>query len=187
MTLFRCLAASTIWSAGFAFVVVDGANAVGPLATLERPIGTYQFAASSVAEMPPGMRTAYVRGLQEALAAHGYRPGPADGQLGPRTRGAVRAYERDAGLPITGQATDEILNHLNFARPKVMARISSEPSATVLAIQRALRGRGYDPGPADGLIGARTRDAIRQYQTDAGLARTGKADKALLQELRAAN
>ena len=36
-------------------------------------------------------------------------------------------------------------------------------------LQRALRRLGYDPGPVDGIPGARTRAAIRAFQTDAGL------------------
>jgi hypothetical protein len=36
-------------------------------------------------------------------------------------------------------------------------------------VQRLLGELGYDPGPADGVIGPRTRAAVRAFQTDAGL------------------
>lgn len=39
--------------------------------------------------------------LQSQLRARGYDPGPLDGLLGPRTRAAMTAYARDAGLPVT--------------------------------------------------------------------------------------
>ena len=69
--------------------------------------------------MPPQMHTAYVVGVQEALAEHGFRPGPADGKPGPRTRAAIRAYQKAAGLPVDGCVTKALADHLNFALPKV--------------------------------------------------------------------
>ena len=40
-------------------------------------------------------------------------------------------------------------------------------------VQQGLASLGYGPGPADGLFGARTRDAIRRYQGEKGLEATG--------------
>jgi peptidoglycan hydrolase-like protein with peptidoglycan-binding domain len=45
---------------------------------------------------------AQVRQAQMRLRAVGYDPGPIDGHLGPRTRAALRAYQRAHGLPRTG-------------------------------------------------------------------------------------
>jgi lipid-binding SYLF domain-containing protein len=50
-------------------------------------------------------------------------------------------------------------------------------------IQRALAAKGYNPGPADGIIGAKTRDAIRKYQTDKGLSVTGQPSMELQKSL----
>ena len=36
-------------------------------------------------------------------------------------------------------------------------------------IQRALRDRGYDPGPIDNIIGTRTKAALVKFQKDNGL------------------
>jgi S1-C subfamily serine protease len=44
-----------------------------------------------------------VAAAQRALAALGYSPGPADGAMGPRTRQALAAFQRDQGLPVTGE------------------------------------------------------------------------------------
>ena len=41
--------------------------------------------------------------------------------------------------------------------------------ATVRSIQKALKDRGYDPGPADDIMGARTKAALTKYQADKGL------------------
>ena len=46
-------------------------------------------------------------------------------------------------------------------------------------LQRALRRLGYDPGPVDGIPGARTRAAIRAFQADAGLPVTGQVSERL--------
>ena len=46
-------------------------------------------------------------------------------------------------------------------------------------LQRALRRLGYDPGPVDAIPGARTRAAIRAFQTDAGLPVNGRISERL--------
>ncbi len=48
----------------------------------------------------PDLRT--TRGIQIALARLGIDPGPADGIVGPRTRGAVGEFQRGAGLVVDG-------------------------------------------------------------------------------------
>ena len=42
---------------------------------------------------------------------------------------------------------------------------------------------GFDPGPADGKAGPKTRQAIEAFQAAAGLAVTGKIDAALVEVL----
>ncbi len=44
-------------------------------------------------------------------------------------------------------------------------------------IQRGLREQGFDPGPLDGVIGRRTRAAIRRWQAARGLPPTGYVDE----------
>lgn len=53
-------------------------------------------------------------------------------------------------------------------------------------IQEALLKRGYDPGPIDGIYGAKTRKAIEEFQKAAGIAIDGKANRNLLDTLKAA-
>jgi hypothetical protein len=65
-------------------------------------------------------------------------------------------------------------------------RVDAPPlsNALVLLIQTRLDALGFDPGAADGLIGPRTRDAIRRFQTDQGVAPTGAITFDLLDRLR---
>jgi hypothetical protein len=50
-------------------------------------------------------------------------------------------------------------------------------------VQERLAREGYNPGPIDGALGARTRDAIIDFQRDHQLAVTGRIDTPLLREL----
>ena len=51
-------------------------------------------------------------------------------------------------------------------------------------VQRALAQRGYDVGPADGVIGGQTRSAVSDFQRREGLPVTGIADRTVLAALR---
>jgi peptidoglycan hydrolase-like protein with peptidoglycan-binding domain len=62
--------------------------------------------------------------------------------------------------------------------PPQMAR------AHVIGIQEELLAHGYRPGRIDGELGSATRNAIRAYQRDAGLAVNGVASKELLEHLK---
>lgn len=53
-----------------------------------------------------------------------------------------------------------------------------------VALQEGLTARGYNPGPADGIIGANTRRAVRAFQQSLGLPADGYPTPALLQRLR---
>jgi len=44
--------------------------------------------------------------------------------------------------------------------------------------QKLLKNAGFNPGPIDGILGPRTRAAIRQYQAKHGLPETGSLDEA---------
>ncbi len=51
-------------------------------------------------------------------------------------------------------------------------------------MQRLLTGHGYNPGPADGIIGARTRAAVRAFQRERDLPEDGFASAVLLERMR---
>jgi len=50
-----------------------------------------------------------VRVVQRALNERGCNAGPVDGIIGPKTRGAIRAYQENEGLAVTGLPNQETL------------------------------------------------------------------------------
>ncbi len=131
--------------------------------------------------------------IQRLLNEQGYDAGPVDGAMGSRTREAIRAFERDFGLPQTGEPSREIARRLLRGAPPAPGSAGSpiQPWQSADAdrsqtaeIQRLLNARGYDAGPVDGVMGARTREAIRAYQIGRGLPPTGEPSAALVQSLR---
>ncbi len=68
------------------------------------------------APLPPSSPPAYQNGLvydiQASLNRLGYQPGPVDGKYGRRTADAIRAYEYNNQLPLTGQPSQQVYNHM---------------------------------------------------------------------------
>lgn len=55
-----------------------------------------------------------LRRIQQRLGELGYDPGPVDGLMGPLTRRAIGAFQKDAGLPVDGQVTEDTIQSLNL-------------------------------------------------------------------------
>jgi len=53
----------------------------------------------------------------------------------------------------------------------------------VKVAQEALKNKGHDPGPIDGVVGPKTREAIKQFQSASGLKETGRLDAETAQKL----
>lgn len=54
---------------------------------------------------------------------------------------------------------------------------------TIKAVQGALRDRGYEAGPIDGVTGPKTEAALRAFQSAKGLRETGRIDFATMAKL----
>jgi peptidoglycan hydrolase-like protein with peptidoglycan-binding domain len=59
------------------------------------------------------MTTEKIVSIQRALKSAGYDPGPIDDVIGPRTRLALEAYQKDKGLPI-GNINRETMQSLGI-------------------------------------------------------------------------
>ena len=66
------------------------------------------------AQLPVELESSLGLGLEErrrvqvGLSALGFSPGPLDGEFGPRTRAAIRAYRKEKGLPAGEHLTGEL-------------------------------------------------------------------------------
>jgi putative peptidoglycan binding protein len=56
--------------------------------------------------------------VQQRLARAGYYRGPIDGVIGPRTRYAILAYERNHGLPADGVIGNRFLRTMGLLEPR---------------------------------------------------------------------
>ena len=91
-----------------------------------------RFDASIMAEK---MKTLYVmkfgeasvRRLQERLAFLGYQPGRADGKEGPKTRRAIRWFQKAHGLPVDGNPSDDLLQMALKEQEKAPLHVTIPP------------------------------------------------------------
>lgn len=92
-----------------------------------------------------------VREVQVLLIGAGYAPGSDDGLIGDLTRGAIRRYQTDWGLPVDGQPSDALVAHLTRAEP-VLAPVTNVDGCQVwLARPRAQASATWDGGCEGGL------------------------------------
>ena len=133
-----------------------------------------------------------VRRLQEDLRQLGFFPVNPTGTFGPTTRDAVVNFQRSNGLIPNGIADSQTLalvsqalitsnnanngwnnNDCNAARGEICL---GEHSQRVIALQQQLQQWGFLRANTDGYYGAATRDAVAQFQRNAGLNATGFVD-----------
>ncbi len=92
---------------------------------------------------------------------------------------AVRAFQQDRGLTVTGDVNEETWRALDSARwtlgSRVLAHERPEPliGDDVRDLQERLLELGYDLGRADGIFGRRTAMALATFQREVGLIADG--------------
>lgn len=153
-----------------------------------------------------------VKEVQETLRQLNFYGGEVDGLFGPNTRVAIEAYQSKMGLPVTGSVDDSLLDQLgtgSVKKPAVLpspapraetatarpaARDGSEDASAkavslvrderIAKVQAGLKEFGNDAIEVDGLMGARTAAAIREFQSLFGLQVTGEADQAVYAKMK---
>lgn len=96
------------------------------------------------------------------------------GEVKRDTVGGERSWTHYA-IP-KGLYTDDEIRQATEGRPTIMRTLKKgSQGEDVRALQDLLAGLGYDCGLADGIYGARTIAAVRQYQMDRGLEADGIA------------
>lgn len=93
-----------------------------------------------------------VRKMQVLLYLAGFDPGRADGVFKEQTSVALDEFQKSAQIQV-GDRSDTTLHRLGLTLMNF----------DVKDIQTALSQKGYDPGPADNLIGPMTRNAYLDF------------------------
>lgn len=107
-----------------------------------------------------GLKGEPVRRLQEKLGV------TADGDFGPGTEKALKAYQKENGLSVDGIAGPDTFSHMKLFELVLLRR--GTRGETVKKMQKVL-GIG-----ADGIFGKGTEKAVKAYQTEKGLNADGK-------------
>lgn len=83
-----------------------------------------------------------------------------------------------AALAVSGAATLAAANDMN-------ANMNAQPlgSNDVSEVQQALKDKGFDAGPVDGVAGPKTQAALKQFQQAQGLQASGQLDDQTLAAL----
>jgi hypothetical protein len=105
----------------------------------------------------------------------------------PQDQGRARQWWRRAALG--GDATARQLlskEEGGGQTPASLARDGWASPPVVLYVQRTLRGLGYDPGPADGIWGERSRGALSRFLSDEGVVSEPTLSIEILNQLRQA-
>src|SRR3954462_11909387 len=114
-----------------------------------------------------------VRDLQEALKALGHNPGLIDGDFGPMTEVAVKAFQQARGITvdgIVGKVTWINIDEADQSEPVLKIGSTGLP---VRRAQKRMSLVGYDVGDVDGRYGAHTEAAVKKLQQQRGLAIDG--------------
>lgn len=150
-----------------------------------------------------------VKQVQGILKDLNFYTGDVDGLQGPNTHKAIAAYQQKVGLTPTGEIDSQLLNQLGAAAavvpqpaPRTPAPQAPAPSADVtnaipantpaaagadariVKIQAGLKAFGNDGIQLDGVVGAQTSAAIREFQSLFGLPATGQPDEAVYAKMR---
>lgn len=131
-----------------------------------------------------------IRAIQRELYAAGFARNAPDGALDMATRAAILAWERENGLPLTADATEEVLRALLLGAGIVRQANANRPSPTVQMlvrhIQILLKSRGFEALRINGKRDEPTRTAIAAFQRRQSMPVDGKISAALVVRLEAA-
>ncbi|MDX8538913.1 peptidoglycan-binding domain-containing protein [Mesorhizobium abyssinicae] len=161
---------------------------------------------------PPVKTDPTVEQVQGILKDLDFYSGTVDGISGPNTRKAIQAYQQKVGLPATGEIDAVLLDQLgarqttaaiphpvprpvdSVAAPAVAPApipvsapadaAASAPDARIVKIQAGLKAFGNDDMQLDGVVGARTKAAIKEFQSLFGLPQTGEPDEIVYVKMR---
>ena len=153
-----------------------------------------------------------VERVQRILTLLNLYQGKVDGISGPNTRKAIAEYQKVMGMEVDGEIDDDLLSLLAAEERAAAQPVAApggpqtgsivpvpapretgvkKPSSApmrdprIVKIQAGLRAFGNPDLELDGVVGARTRAAIKEFQALFGLPQTGEPDEAVYAKMRA--
>jgi peptidoglycan hydrolase-like protein with peptidoglycan-binding domain len=142
--------------------------------------------------------------IQRELARRGYYNGPVDGLYGQRTDGAIRDFERAAGLKPSAQPGETLLEAITrlplrsgnapgsipqAGASRASALPPTQPAvvapAQVVAVQHALSEFGYGQIKPTGTLDPDTQRAIAEFENQHKLPITGRFSEEFIRRLSA--
>jgi peptidoglycan hydrolase-like protein with peptidoglycan-binding domain len=126
------------------------APAVEPSTSTERPSAASAPVETAALPAPKKITVGEIRRLQARLRAVGFDPGPVDGSAGAKTKAAFARLEAGCGQI---QALLDALRDSASAGPTLRKFTGWQE---ILDLQTQLRAAGFNPGPADGVMGTKT-------------------------------
>jgi peptidoglycan hydrolase-like protein with peptidoglycan-binding domain len=103
------------------------------------------------------------RGLQQALQAAGFNPGKIDGVMGPRTREAVKDFQKANGLTVDGKVGPRTMAALNGTSVQTATRGGFRSAPGINIAPTAFRSGNFLPAPD-----------VARFQRDTASLGTGK-------------
>ncbi|MCA0023620.1 MULTISPECIES: peptidoglycan-binding protein [unclassified Mesorhizobium] len=205
VTLFY-VSANALWYQPFphagAFFATRSMQGV-PHAAADEPETTFNIVRPDTAPAPV-KGDPVVEQVQGILKDLDFYAGTVDGISGPNTRKAIQAYQQKVGLNTSGEIDALLLDQLGATpktaavpkpqpRPEVSQAVpvslqtdtaSQAPDPRIVKIQAGLKAFGNDDMQLDGVVGARTKAAIKEFQSLFGLPQTGEPDELVYVKMR---
>jgi peptidoglycan hydrolase-like protein with peptidoglycan-binding domain len=123
------------------------------------------FAAASIASGTAVAQTSGTKEKAETIRPDISAPGSSTG--GTQSQRTQSGTPLPKGSPFSGTVD---MGHANSVQD-------------VKAAQQALQDKGHNPGAIDGMMGPRTREALKSFQTASGLQTTGTLNEATAEKL----
>ncbi len=198
LVTFFFVSANALWYQPFphtgAFFTTRSISGSFPPPQIDEPETTINIERPQTPSAPP-TGDPVVKQVQGILKDLNFYAGTVDGLQGPNTHKAIADYQRKLGLVASGEIDGTLLDQLG-ATPTTAAVVpqpaprsdvtnaipapaptAAASDARIVKIQAGLKAFGNDDIQLDGVVGARTTAAIREFQSLFGLPVTGQPDE----------
>ena len=126
---------------------------------------------TALASAPPQGLSDVVRRAQAALNLAGYSVGVPDGQTGPRTVAAIRKFQTDRNLPVSGRLDEATMGALGLGGGTEGSTVAGKLPAPILNLVESINALAYCTDPQSGrrgILAATNAGLFRSYDPSRG-------------------